>query len=83
MTIVSIMSRGAGSNAVSARPAFPSTISTSGKRHNTMSRAFRSSPDCTLEARGTVSGMSITICSSNGIRISAVSGWTIFSPARR
>jgi len=45
LTIVSIMSIGAGSVGVSARPALPTTMSTSGKRQNTMSRAIRSPAD--------------------------------------
>ena len=43
LTMVSIMSIGAGSVGVSARPALPTTMSTSGNRQRTMSRAFRSS----------------------------------------
>ena len=68
LTIVSIMSSGAGSVGVSARPALPTTMATSGKRQRIMSRAFRSSPDSGADARGTVIGMSITIPSSSGVR---------------
>ena len=64
--MVSIMSIGAGSVGVSARPALPTTMSTSGNRQRIMSRALRSSPDSVTEARGTVIGMSITIPSSSG-----------------
>ena len=66
--MVSIMSIGAGSVGVSARPALPTTMSTSGNRHRTMSRAFRSSTDSVTEALGTVIGMSMTIPSSSGVR---------------
>ena len=74
LTIVSIMSIGAGSVGVSARPALPTTMSTSGNRQRTMSRAFRSSADCVTDALGTVIGMSITIPSSSGVRNSRAIG---------
>jgi len=61
LTIVSIMSIGAGSVGVSARPALPTTMSTSGKRQRTMLRAFMSSTDSVTDARGTVIGISMTM----------------------
>ena len=79
LTIVSIMSSGAGSVGVSARPALPTTMSTSGNRQRIMSRAFRSSADCVTEARGTVIGMSITIPSSSGVMNSRPSGVIVCS----
>ena len=72
--MVSIMSIGAGSVGVSARPALPTTMSTSGKRQRTMSRAFRSSTDSVTDARGTVIGMSMTMPSSSGVMNSRASG---------
>ena len=76
LTIVSIMSSGAGSVGVSARPALPTTMSTSGNRQRIMSRAFRSSADWVDDIRGTVIGMSITIPSSSGVMNSRPSGVT-------
>jgi Amt family ammonium transporter len=54
---VSIMSRGAGSVGVSARPAFQTTDSTSGNDRNTASRTFRSSATLGAETLGIVTGM--------------------------
>ena len=68
------MSSGAGSVGVSARPALPTTMSTSGNRQKIMSRAFRSSAACVTDIRGTVIGMSITMPSSSGVRNSRCSG---------
>ena len=73
--MVSIMSIGAGSVGDSARPALPTTMSTSGNRQRTMSRAFRSSAASTPEARGTLIGMSMTIPSSSGVMNSRPSGF--------
>ena len=56
--IVSIMSRPAGSVAVSARPALPTTCQTSGKVRKIASRAFMSSAACVTDTRGTVVGIS-------------------------
>ena len=80
--MVSIMSIGAGSVGVSARPALPTTMSTSGKRQRTMSRAFRSSTDSVTDARGTVIGMSMTIPSSSGVMNSRASGCIVWSATR-
>ena len=66
-TIVSIISIGAGSVGDSARPALPTTMSTSGNRQRIMSHALRSSPASVTEARDTVIGMFITIPSSTGV----------------
>ncbi len=82
LTIVSIMSIGAGSVGVSARPALPTTMSTSGNRQSTMSRAFKSSSDSVTDARGTVIGMSITIPSSSGAMNSRSSGFIDWSAIR-
>ena len=81
-TIVSIMSSGAGSVGVSARPSLPVTIATSGNRQRTMSRAFRSSIPWAIDIRGTEIGMSITIPSSSGVRNSRPSGTTFASATR-
>ena len=64
--IVSTMSSGDGSVAVSARPAFPTTIKTSGKPRSTASRAFRSSVACFTDIRGSEVGMSRIDPSSRG-----------------
>ena len=82
LTMVSIMSIGAGSVGVSARPALPTTMSTSGNRQRTMSRAFRSSTDSVTDARGTVIGMSMTIPSSSGVMNSRASGCIVWSATR-
>ena len=62
---VSIISSGEGSVGVSARPALPTTISTSGKRRSMASRALRSSAASATDARGTVTGMSRMLPSSS------------------
>jgi hypothetical protein len=82
LTIVSIMSSGAGSVGVSARPALPTTMSTSGKRQKTMSRSLRSSADSVTDARGTVMGMSMIMPSSSGVRNSLSSGRMVWSATR-
>ena len=61
---VSIMSSGAASVGVSARPALPTTCQTSGNPRKTSSRTRRSRSASAIEARGTVVGMSIRLCSS-------------------
>ena len=63
---LSTMSSGEGSVGVSARPALPTIISTSGKRRNIASRAFRSSAASVTDTRGTVTGMSRMLPSSSG-----------------
>ena len=82
LTMVSIMSIGAGSVGVSARPALPTTMSTSGNRHRIMSLAFRSSTDSATDARGTVMGMSMSINSSSGVMNSRDRGSIIGSMTR-
>ena len=63
--IVSTISSGEGSVGVSARPALPTIISTSGNCRSTALRAFRSSATSVTDARGTVTGMSRMLPSSN------------------
>ena len=75
--MVSIMSSGAGSVGVSARPSLPTTIATSGNRQRTMSRAFRSSTPWAIDMRGIEIGMSITIPSSSGVMNSRPRGVTL------
>jgi hypothetical protein len=56
-TVVSIIENGAGSVAVSARPAFPKTRSTSGKLARTRSCSPRSRDASVTERPGSVVGM--------------------------
>ena len=58
--VVSNMSSGAGSVAVLARPALPSTISTSGNDASTLSCQRMVSRACAIEMPGTVVGMNST-----------------------
>ena len=64
--MVSTISIGEGSVGVSARPAFPTASSTSGKESISRLRALRSSATWVIEARGTVTGMSRMDPSSRG-----------------
>ena len=64
--IVSIMSSGAGSVAVSARPALPTTCQTSGNWRSTASRAFRSSAASVTDVLGTLVGISMIVPSLSG-----------------
>ena len=80
--MVSIISIGAGSVGDSARPALPTTMSTSGNRQRIMSHALRSSPASVAEARGAVTGMFITIPSSSGGMNSRPSGVIVRSATR-
>jgi hypothetical protein len=57
MTVVSIMETGAGSVAVSARPSFPTTLSTSGKEERILSWADMTRLISGKEALGNVVGM--------------------------
>jgi len=63
LTNVSIISSGAGSVGVSARPALFTADSTSGNCRNSASWIFKSSAACVTLARGTVIGMYIAVCS--------------------
>ena len=54
---VSNISRGAGSVAVSARPALPKTCATSGIFFRILSWSWRSFAATEIEAAGTVTGM--------------------------
>ena len=56
-TVVSNIENGAGSVDVSARPALPKTLSTSGKARSTLSWAINSSCACATEMPGSVVGM--------------------------
>jgi hypothetical protein len=58
--VVSNMSSGAGSVAVRARPAFPSTVSTSGKEASTLSWWRMISRAWAIDTPGTVVGMKRT-----------------------
>ena len=55
--MVSIIENGAGSVEVSARPALPITLSTSGKRFSTASWRRNRSSACATEMPGSVVGM--------------------------
>ena len=55
--VVSIMETGAGSVAVSARPSFPTTLSTSGKEERILSWADMTRLISGTEALGNVVGM--------------------------
>ena len=62
---VSTISNGEGSVGVSALPAFPTTLSTSGKPRTRASLAFRSSITWVTLALGTVTGISRVVPSSS------------------
>jgi hypothetical protein len=63
---VSIIESGAGSVGVSARPAFPSTRSTSGNRIRMRSCIWSSRPASAAEIPGSVVGMNSSAPSSSG-----------------
>ncbi len=66
LIMVSIISGGAGSVGVSARPAFPTTEDTSGNERRTSSRNRRSFPACSIEVRAIEVGISRIVPSSRG-----------------